>query len=105
MQRMCNEYRLSRSLIAYNCRIDALLRLTQLKIRKSETGGTSDRQNPDNRTTGQTMNDNKPFAPERIFLHDPCDAFSDDSRGSLETVEWSEERVSDDDIEYVMVKK
>ena len=49
--------------------------------------------------------DNKPFAPERIFLHDPHDAFSDDSRGSLETVEWSEERVSDDDIEYVMVKK
>ena len=60
--------------------------------------------NPDNRTTGQAVNDNKPFAPERIFLHDPYDAFSDDTQGSLETIEWSEERMADDDIEYVRVK-
>lgn len=77
--------------MSYNCMISELVRLSHLKIRKNEEG--------------QTMNDNKPFAPERIFLHDPYDSFSDDSRGSLETVEWSEERISDDDIEYVMVKK
>lgn len=42
----------------------------------------------------------KKFAPDKIYLHDPHGYFDDDS-GKDNTVMWSEDKINEDDIEYI----
>jgi hypothetical protein len=43
------------------------------------------------------------FEPDKIYLHDPHGYFDAESLG-CETVTWSEDRIDENDYEYVRVK-
>ncbi len=45
------------------------------------------------------------FSPDKIYLHDPCGSFQDESLNYFETVTWCEDKIEEDDIEYVKVRK
>ena len=39
--------------------------------------------------------------PDKIYLHDPHGVFDEDGHNGLETVTWSEDRIDENDYEYV----
>ena len=43
--------------------------------------------------------------PEKIYLHDPHGYFEEDYSGECNTVVWSEDRISENDYEYVRASK
>lgn len=42
------------------------------------------------------------FEPNKIYLHDPDGYFSEEYSAIDNTVVWSEDRISDDDYEYIL---